>query len=166
MTGQPYDAPRPDHTCHRHPAGSRTCYNRCECRCRTCCDAATRWQAHQTAGHHQRVPGDLVLAHIARLNHAGMTNPDIAHHAHISPATISNLAAGRTHSMNRAAATAILNVQPATSRHGWIDATTAPPSHPCSASTRAASNASGAAKSPSCTPPSPPASTRPTGPST
>jgi hypothetical protein len=52
-----------------------------------------------------------------------MTNPDIAHHAHISPATISNLAAGRTHSMNRAAATAILNVQPATSQHGWIDAT-------------------------------------------
>ncbi len=119
----PYNTPRPAHTCTRHPAGKRTCYARCQCRCRPCTDAATRWTTLCEAGHTARVPGHLMLAHISRLNKAGMTNPDIAHAAHISPATISNLTAGRTHSMNRAAATAILAVQPAPSRHGCIDAT-------------------------------------------
>lgn len=107
----PEPAPRNDHTCTRHPAGTRTCYSRDACRCQPCTTAASNWQQHQKAGLHSRPDAARLTAHLGRLLSAGMTPESIAQAADIPDASLRNLLRGRTKTMNRGNATKVLSVR-------------------------------------------------------
>lgn len=94
MTGVPWDAPRPEHTCTVHEP-SRACYNAHRCRCRGCVDAN---QAYRKRVNHRLtavVPAAVVAAHIEKLKAAGMNLQDMQRVGGVSEATIRSAVKGR-----------------------------------------------------------------------
>lgn len=112
MSGMPYDTPRPDHTCPRHPAGTRACYNKDGCRCRACLDATNTYRRHQHHGTTTRIPAQPILDHLARLYASGMIRRDVELASGVHESTLRSIEDGTVSHVNRPTARAILTTRP------------------------------------------------------